>query len=67
MNLVNLINKTSEIQFHEKQCTQSLLNEWKYTLPLFKQKILLNCHLTIAILMIVELLLMADAELKMAI
>lgn len=64
MNLLKLIEETNDISMDEKQCTQALLNTWKNTLPLFKQKILINCHLTKATLLIVELFLFSGAEVK---
>lgn len=64
MELSVLLNKVNEININERQCTQALLREWKKTSPLFQKKILINCHLTIATLFLIELFLFSGAEIK---
>ncbi|MFT4060619.1 MAG: NAD(P)-binding domain-containing protein [Legionella sp.] len=49
----------------ERICTQSLLKEWKDTAPLFQKNILINCHLTTATLILVELFLFSGAKIKL--
>jgi adenosylhomocysteinase len=64
LDLTQLMDKAREMNIAEKRCTQALLKEWQDTLPLFQKKILINCHLTIATLMLIELFLFSGAEIK---
>lgn len=64
MNLANLLTVTNTIPLIEKPCTATLLELWKDTSPLLQKKILINCHLTNATLLLVELFLCSGAELK---
>lgn len=59
-----LIDKISEISITERMCTQHILREWKGCPPLINEKILINCHLTVATLILIEIFLFSGAEVK---
>jgi S-adenosylhomocysteine hydrolase len=63
MDLNKLQNKIQELNFQERQCTNFILEQYKNK-PLHGTTILLNCHLTTATLLLVEIFLRYGAKLK---
>lgn len=59
-----LTNKIAEMSIRERCCTQAVLREWKESKPLAKRSILINCHLTHATLLLIELFINSGADLK---
>lgn len=64
MDISALLEENKKIPLEETQCLQALLRLWKEKRPLFQKKILINCHLTLATLLLIELFLFSGAELK---
>lgn len=58
------LDAIAEIPLSERLCTRHILREWKEYAPLRHQKILINCHLTKATLLLAELFLFSGAEVK---
>ena len=64
LNLAQLQLKIKEMDVDDRLCSQVLLKEWQATQPLLNKRILINCHLTIATLILIELFIFSGAEIK---
>lgn len=62
MEILELVQQIKKIPDNEKKCVQEILKAWEKSTPLIDKKILLNCHLTHATLLLVELFLSSGAE-----
>lgn len=64
MSTIELKKEISKISIDEKVCVDHLLGTWKHSAPLAHKKILLNCHLTTATLLLVQLFVESGADFK---
>lgn len=62
MEIIELVQQIAKIPDNEKKCVQEILKAWTKSTPLLDKKVLLNCHLTNATLLLVELFISSGAE-----